>query len=108
MEMADGGHPRDNVPRLEGWVSFDELADKLGISKQAVHKMLETDRIKTARKVGKKAIYVLTQDEANALCEARLGNGQGMESAEEVSLPGISFPETISADLSKPVLVDVL
>lgn len=106
------GMPRAEVPSLEGWVSFDELADRLGVSKQAVHKMLETGRITTARKVGRKAIYILTLAEADALCEAR-GVVKTTLAEEPVSLPAIftgpSLPEPEPVpEPTKPVLVDVL
>ena len=117
--MTESTRPRVSVPRLEGWVSFDEFAEMIRVSKQAVHKMLEAGHIQTARSVGRKSIYVLSEDEALAIKAIRdeaikvaAGSEPPVTALAEDTMGAVSeaggrlYAET--SDPAKPILVDVL
>lgn len=75
MTSDDDGYSRSEVKRLEGWLSFPEAAEVLGVSKQMIHKMvfssglfnLETE----VRSVGDRPIYVVDEKKVRALKATR-------------------------------------
>lgn len=69
--MTDDGY--SEVPRLEGWLTFPEAADELGVTKQMVHKMAFGSKpvLRIVRRVGDKPIYVVDEKEVLALKKRR-------------------------------------
>jgi hypothetical protein len=57
-----------DVPELDGWVSATEFANWRGVSKQAIHKMITSGKITTARRAGRG--LVISRREAVALAAA--------------------------------------
>lgn len=54
------------VPKLEGWVTISEAAEILGISRQAVHKMVNSGKFRSARKIGSsKPVFVVRAAEVS-------------------------------------------
>ena len=52
---------RFDVPPLEGWTTISEAAELLGVTRQAVHKMIFDRKLKSVRRLGSvlKPIYVV-------------------------------------------------
>lgn len=71
----DDGNSRSEIPKLEGWLSFPEAAEELGLSKQMVHKMVFVlgifDIAKDVRSIGEKPIYVVRESKVLDLKEKR-------------------------------------
>ena len=65
------------VPILEGWCTFSEAAEALGISKQGIHKkVFGENAFKTVRAVGSKPLYLLWREEVEELVEKRRKSAQ--------------------------------
>lgn len=61
-----------DVPKLEGWATFPEAAAELGVTKQAIHKMVfENGEFQSLRAVGSKPVYVISIEEVQAKKESR-------------------------------------
>lgn len=75
--MTDEGISYTEIPRLEDWLSIPEAADKLGVSKQMIHKMIHSlnvfDLTKDVRKIGEKPMYILREAAVESLKESRRG-----------------------------------
>lgn len=55
------------IPRLEGFLTTEETATRLGTSKQNVHKMIQAGQITGVRSIGTgKPIYVIPCDSVEA------------------------------------------
>lgn len=59
------------VPPLEGYLTVPDVADRLGVTKQAVHKMIYEGRFKTVRQVGNAAVYVVKLSEVEKTVASR-------------------------------------
>lgn len=66
-------------PRLEEWCTTEEAAAMLGVTKQAVHKMLKNGEFKSARALGAKPIYVLGRAEVEGIALRRRAAQQAAE-----------------------------
>lgn len=73
MQEGGTGHVSvmSDVPFLEGWTTLTEAAERLGVSKQAVHKMASEGKITTLRRIGRKPLYVMRDAELTRLEAAR-------------------------------------
>ncbi len=75
--MTDDGVSYKEIPRLEDWLSIPEAALELGVSKQMVHKMINTldvfDYERDVRKVGDKPMYLVRESAVKALKKSRDG-----------------------------------
>lgn len=64
--MSDEGSSYE-VPRLEGWLTFPEAGEVLGISKQMVHKLAfpasGKSAFSTVRAVGDRPMYLVKEEE---------------------------------------------
>lgn len=60
---------KDAIPELEGWITTTDAAGILGVSKQAIHKMIDAGKISTSRKIGKKPLYVMREEEISKIHE---------------------------------------
>lgn len=71
---------RFEFPELEGWKTVSQIADMLGISRQAVHKMLPTDALDedSVRQIGSglKPVYLVRNSAVQSLIKKRSGNKQ--------------------------------
>jgi hypothetical protein len=55
---------KETAPRLRGWVTLQELAQALGVSRQAVHQMTEDERLETLHRTGAdRPVWLVTEDE---------------------------------------------
>lgn len=72
-----------DVPVLEGYVTTEQAAEKLGVTKQAVHKMIDRGQFKTARKAGgpTKPFYLIGTLEVEGLVATRAAKVQEREDA---------------------------
>lgn len=61
----------EDAPVLEGWITLTDAAELLGISKQAVHKMVTSHKITTLHKIGRKPLYIMREAEITRLRELR-------------------------------------
>jgi hypothetical protein len=61
----------NEVLPLEGWLTFPEVAEKLGVTNQAVHKKVfgSGDSFPEVRSVGDKPLYVLPTSVVNRLLQ---------------------------------------
>jgi flavin-dependent dehydrogenase len=61
------------LPELEGWLSFPVAADRLKVTRQRLHQMLQEGKFETARRIpgtGKRpAGYVIREAEVNKILE---------------------------------------
>lgn len=61
-----------DVPRLGGWVTSEEAASILGCTKQMVHRLIRSNKLKSTRRVGDaKPVYVISEVEVYGLKAAR-------------------------------------
>lgn len=59
------------VPPLDGWVTTVEIAGMLGVSKQAVHKMIfERNAFNSLCAVGDRPVYVARRSEVESIMES--------------------------------------
>lgn len=60
-------------PELEGWMTVAQVAELLGVSRQACHKMLADGLFTSVHRLGNgiKPMYVISTDEASSVLEAR-------------------------------------
>jgi hypothetical protein len=63
--------PEQVVPVLEGWLSAVEVARVFGISRQSVARMMADGTFRTLRTVGERPLYIVREEEVNALLELR-------------------------------------
>lgn len=67
------------LPELEGWVTFPDAAEDLGISRQRLHQVAERDDppvIETARRIGRRhVIFVMRAAEVADLKRRREESG---------------------------------
>ncbi len=60
------------VPKLLGWMTLPEAARYMGLSPQAVHRMVfETDQFQIVRAVGDKPVFVVTTEEVHRVQKRR-------------------------------------
>jgi excisionase family DNA binding protein len=59
-------HVRLRLKPLEGWITLGEAAEDLGISRQAVHRLVERGTLK-AKTVGRRPIIVVQEKDVRAL-----------------------------------------
>jgi len=79
--MPGKGRKRDlrGLPELEGWLTFTEAAETLGISRQRFYQLAEAvdvngvPRVKTAQKLGARPTYIVRTAEVTALKAQREG-----------------------------------
>lgn len=56
----------EEVPRLEGFLTFPEVALLAGVTKQLIHKAaLENEEFDSLRAIGSKPVYVVAQSEVD-------------------------------------------
>lgn len=63
--------PEQVVPALEGWLSAVEVARAVGLSRQSVARMMADGVFRTLRSVGERPLYIVREEEVNALQELR-------------------------------------
>lgn len=79
----------NEVLPLEGWMTFPEVAKLLGVTNQAVHKMVfEGDHFPGVRSVGEKPLYVVPRAEVAALEQKRIEASKSPSTPSEVTLVG--------------------
>lgn len=67
--------PYKIIPRLEGWFLVSEVASRLGVSKQAVHNMIDRGELSSVRKLGSadsKPIYIISENQVNKVLNKKL------------------------------------
>ncbi len=56
------------VPQLREWLTFAEVADYFGVTKQAVHKAaFDRNKFETLRALGSKPLYVVARSEVTSM-----------------------------------------
>ncbi len=50
------------APRLADWITLTEAAEKLGVTKQAVHRMVAKTQLHTLHKIGSRPVYISLRD----------------------------------------------
>lgn len=63
-----------DVPLLPDWILVTEAADMLGLSKQAVHGLIRTDKFESLHRLGQNAdkpIYILKRKEVETMVTER-------------------------------------
>lgn len=72
-ESDEGGYV--SIPRLEGWLTFPEAGELLGVTKQMVHKLVFKSKVfdlrTDLRTVGDRPIYIVKEEKVRALKERR-------------------------------------
>lgn len=63
---------KSDAPRLPGWSTLQEVADKMGVSRQAVHQAAEDGVFRTLHRIGGERPVWLVQD-SELTPELRLG-----------------------------------
>lgn len=67
---------RSDIPVLNGWVALTDAADELGISRTAVHKMWQTDKIHTVHTIGPVPVYIMARAELDLIKETWEGKSK--------------------------------
>lgn len=65
-----------DAPRLPGWLTLPEVAELLGVTKQAVHKFIEAGQLSSLHQIKSargSAVFLLEESEVQAF-KARRGN----------------------------------
>lgn len=62
------------LPELEGWLTFPEIAEYLGISRQRVHQLAESGVITSAHRLGKRPTYIAREAEVKLLKNRKSGS----------------------------------
>lgn len=61
-----------DVPRMAGWVTSEEAAAILGVTKQMVHRLIRSNKLKSTRRLGDaKPVYAISEVEVYGLKAAR-------------------------------------
>lgn len=55
------------VPRLRGWVTSQEAATMLGISRSACHRLFQEGRFRTMHAIGERPMHIVREEEVKAL-----------------------------------------
>lgn len=110
--MPGKGRKRDlrQLPELEGWLTFTEAAETLGISRQRFYQLAEaidehgTPRVKTAQKLGARPTYIVRTAEVTAIKAQREGTASpgGSESPLFHVAGGVAVSED---DLKQAVVI---
>jgi hypothetical protein len=63
----------EDIPALTGYITLAEAADRMGLSKQALHKQAANKDLKTVRRVGERsrAVFVVKESEIDRKIEER-------------------------------------
>ena len=99
---------KESAPVLRGWISLQELADMLGVSRQAVHKMADEGRIRTLHRAGRtRPTWLLRETEAYEIsARRRVSPGESTDEirgAEDASQDGGERAGSSSAGSSAAV-----
>lgn len=90
IDSVESGSDVKEYPPLPGWVTFPDAAQRLGISKQAFHKIVSNGEIEGVHSVGRKLLVVGEEELAKfiQLREARYRTKQDsvVVSAETMSV----------------------
>lgn len=71
--------PKIEVQQLDGWIGVSEAADRLKISRSAIHKNIGLGRITSARKTaGKFTVILMREVEINRLVELNPDGGMAL------------------------------
>ena len=77
----------DDVPRLSGWVTSEETAAILGVTKQMVHRLIRNGKLKSTHRVGgiggpveregnAKPVYIISETEVYGLKAERIADAE--------------------------------
>jgi hypothetical protein len=91
MTAAAGAYegPGSDVPVLAGWIALPEAGRRLGISREGIHKMVRSGRLKTVHRLdGERAVYVVKVTEIDALLAVRQAAADAEADSERAAAAG--------------------
>ena len=60
-------HVRLRLKPLDGWITLGEAAEDLGISREAVHRLVQRGTLKRLRTVGRRPVIIVREKDVRAL-----------------------------------------
>lgn len=66
----------ERAPRLREWMTCTEAADRLGISRQSVNRMVNMGEFETLHALGERPIFVVKTEEVEELVRRRKATKQ--------------------------------
>jgi DNA-binding transcriptional regulator LsrR (DeoR family) len=89
MSPTQNPSPAD-APKLEGWITTTELAQRLGLSRQAVSRAAWRRTYASLSTVGDKPVLVVSEEEARALEERYAARRAGVRDLDFTNPPEVS------------------
>ena len=74
--------PERDVPRMQGWITAEQVAGRLEVSRAYVQRWFNEDWFATLRAIGERPLYVIREEEVDRLVKFREKVDTWQEAAE--------------------------